>query len=58
MVYSDPRKACVVALHHDPALKSEQERVEQFVTSTGCCRATYFRMKARLANALSLEGKG
>ncbi len=56
MVLPDPRMACVVALQHNPTLKSEQERVEHFVTATGCSRATYFRMKARLASALSLEG--
>jgi len=55
MALPDPRLACVVALQHDPALKSEQERVERFVAATGCSRATYFRMKARLATALSLE---
>jgi hypothetical protein len=55
MALPDPRLASVVALQHDPALKSEQERVEHFVAATGCSRATYFRMKARLASAMSLE---
>jgi hypothetical protein len=55
MVLPDPRMACVVALQHDPAQRSEQERVEHFVVATGCSRATYFRMKARLATALSLK---
>jgi hypothetical protein len=56
MVLPDPRMACVVALQHEPTLGSEQERVERFVTSTGCSRATYYRMKARLAGAGPLEG--
>jgi hypothetical protein len=57
MVLPDPRLACVVALQHDPALKSEQVRVEHFVDKTGCSRATYFRMKARLASIAS-DDKG
>jgi hypothetical protein len=55
MVLPDPRLACIVALRHEPALKSEQERVERFIVATGCSRATYFRMKARLVNTHSLE---
>lgn len=51
MVLPDPRMAFVAALQHEPALKSEQDRVARFVTTTGCSRATYFRMKARLAGA-------
>ena len=54
MVLPDPRMASVVALQHDSTLKSEQERIEHFVTATGCSRATYFRMKARLSEAISL----
>jgi hypothetical protein len=51
MALSDPRMACVVALQHEPAVSSEQERVERFVAATGCSRATYFRLKARLCDA-------
>ena len=58
MVFSDPRLACVAALQNKPTLHSEQDRVERFVLRTGYSRATYYRMKARLANALSLEGGG
>ena len=54
MVLPDPRMACVVALQHDPTLRSEQERIEHFVAATGCSRTTYFRMKARLGDATSL----
>jgi hypothetical protein len=52
MVLPDPRMACVVAMQHDPGLRSEHERVERFVTSTGCSRATYYRTKARLDGLL------
>ena len=48
MVLSDPRMACIVALQHDTSLTSDQDRVDRFMTSTGCSRATYYRMKARL----------
>ena len=58
MVLPDPRMACVVALQHDTTLHSEQERVDRFVTTTGCSRATYFRMKARLMEATSLGHSG
>ena len=53
MVLPDPRMACVVALQHDPTLRSEQERIEHFVAATGCSRTTYFRMKARLGDTAS-----
>lgn len=46
MVIADPRAACVIAVQHDAALGSERERVNRFVTATGCSRATYFRIKA------------
>lgn len=49
MVLPDPRLACVVALRHDATLRSEQQRIERFVAVTGYSRATYFRMKAKLA---------
>lgn len=48
MVISDPRVGCLLALQHDPAINSERERVQRFVSSTGCSRSTYFRMKSRL----------
>jgi hypothetical protein len=48
MVLSDTRLACVASLQHDSAPRSEREKIEHFVTATGCSRATYFRMKARL----------
>jgi hypothetical protein len=48
MILPDPRLALVVALQYEPSLESEHARVERFVTSTGCSRATYFRLKARL----------
>ena len=50
MVLPDPRMACIVALQHDPTMKSEQERIEHFVATTGGSRTTYFRMKARLSD--------
>jgi hypothetical protein len=49
MVIPDARDACVIAVQHDPRLLSEQNRVEQFIASTKCSRATYFRLKSRLA---------
>ncbi len=49
MVIPDARDACVIAVQHDPLLLSEQDRVEQFIASTKCSRATYFRLKSRLA---------
>lgn len=56
MVLSDSRMACVVALQHEPVLASEQERVERFVASTGCSRATYFRLKSRLSGMATAAG--
>jgi hypothetical protein len=52
MVIPDTRHACVLAVQHDPDLHSEQQRVEQFIALTRCSRATYFRIKSRLANVL------
>ena len=48
MVLPDSRLACVVALQGDEALRSEQERVNRFISLTGYSRATYFRAKAQL----------
>jgi hypothetical protein len=50
MAIADPRVACVVAVQNDPALQSEQERVDRFKAVTRCSRATYFRLKARVAS--------
>jgi energy-coupling factor transporter ATP-binding protein EcfA2 len=51
MVLSDPRLACVASLQVEPTLCSERQRVQRFVAATGGSRATYFRMKARLASS-------
>jgi len=48
MMIPDASNACVIAVQHDPCLRSEQERLEQFIASTKCSRATYFRIKSRL----------
>ncbi|OQZ06723.1 MAG: hypothetical protein B6D36_03555 [Planctomycetes bacterium UTPLA1] len=47
MVLPDPRMVCILAMQHDPALHSEQDRIARFMTATGKSRATYFRMKAK-----------
>lgn len=47
----DRRAACAVAVQYDPALGSEQQRVARFTATTGASRATYFRIKAKLAAA-------
>lgn len=52
MVVPDVRAACVLAVQHDPSLHSEEERVDRFISNTGASRATYFRIKAKLAHAL------
>lgn len=52
MVVPDGRAACVLAVQHDPSLQSEEDRVVKFSAVTGASRATYFRVKARLAHAL------
>lgn len=52
MVIPDSRAACVLAVQHDPALLSEEQRVQRFTVTTGASRATYFRIKARLASVM------
>ena len=49
MVVPDRRAACVLAMQHDSSLRSEEERVLRFMAITGASRATYFRIKAKLA---------
>jgi hypothetical protein len=49
MVMPDAREACVIAVQLDQRLLSEQDRVQQFIASTKCSRATYFRLKSKLA---------
>jgi hypothetical protein len=49
MAVPDSRAACVLAMQHDPASSSEEERVQRFTAMTGASRATYFRIKAKLA---------
>lgn len=51
MVVPDRKAACLVEAQHDPALRCEDERVARFRAATGASRATYFRIKARLATA-------
>jgi len=58
MMLPDHRMASVVALQQDVSLATEQERIERFVSATGCSRATYFRLKAKVATALSLGRDG
>lgn len=53
MVIAEPLAACVIALQHDPLLHSERERVERFIATTHCSRATYFRLKAKLSGVMS-----
>lgn len=48
MVIPDNQTACVLGVLHDPTLKSEEERAERFIVTTGASRATYFRTKARI----------
>jgi hypothetical protein len=52
MLMSRSRVACVLAVRHDPALHSEEQRAARFTANTGLSRATYFRTKARLAKAM------
>jgi len=52
MVIPDRRDACAIAVQHDRSLGSEQQRVARFTATTGASRATYFRIKAKLAAAL------
>lgn len=49
MIIPDKRAVCALAVQHDPALRSEQERAARFTATTGASRATYFRIKAKLA---------
>jgi hypothetical protein len=49
MTLPDRLVACVVATQHDPELRSEHQRVSKFTAATGVSRATYFRIKAKLA---------
>lgn len=53
MVISDPQTACVIAVLQDPALQSEQQRVERFIAMTQSSRATYFRKKAKLPGLIT-----
>lgn len=57
MVLPDARLACVAALHAEQALQTEEQRVQRFIATTGCGRATYFRMKAELIQARALGGR-
>lgn len=52
MIIPDRRAVCVIAVQHDPKLRLEQDRVAYFTATTGASRATYFRIKAKLAMAL------
>jgi hypothetical protein len=52
MVVPDGRAACVLAVQHDPLLRSEEARVAKFTALTGASRATYFRIKAKLGSTL------
>lgn len=47
MVIPDSRAACVLALQPDPALLSEEQRVEMSKMTTGAWRATYVRIEAK-----------
>lgn len=49
MVIPDRRTACAIAVQHDPDLRSEGQRVARFKVTTGASRATYFRIKAKIA---------
>ncbi len=52
MAIPDSRAACAIAVQHNPELRTEQERVAEFTATTGASRATYFRIKAKLATSL------
>jgi hypothetical protein len=52
MVVPDSRVACVLAMQHDPSMRTEEARAVRFSEITGASRATYFRIKARLARAM------
>ena len=53
MAIPDSRSACFITVQRDPELRSEQQRVDRFIAATRSCRATYFRIKAKLANERS-----
>jgi hypothetical protein len=55
MVLPDTRLACVAALQAEQTLQTEEQRVQRFIATTGCGRATYFRMKAELIRAQALH---
>ncbi len=50
MVSADSRASGLLGLQLDPTLTTEKARTDRLVSVTGCSRATYFRMKARLAS--------
>jgi hypothetical protein len=52
MIIPDWRVVSVIAVQHDPELHSEQQRVARFIATNGASRATYFRIKSKLAAAL------
>jgi hypothetical protein len=52
MMVPDSRVACVLAVQHEPSLGTEESRATRFSEITGASRATYFRIKARLARAV------
>lgn len=52
MIMADRRAACAIAVQYDPELRSEQQRVTRFTSTTGASRATYFRIKAKLTASL------
>lgn len=52
MVIPDSRVSCLLAVQQDSSLRSEKERAAKFTATTGTSRATYFRLKARLADAM------
>jgi hypothetical protein len=47
MVLPNPTAACVARIQLEPNLRTERERVQHFIRTTGNSRATYFRLKAR-----------
>lgn len=52
MVVPDRKAACLVETQNDPALRCEDERVARFTAATGASRSTYFRIKAKLGDAM------
>jgi hypothetical protein len=49
MMIPDQKAMCALAVQHDSSLRSEQDRVARFRSMCGASRATYFRIKAKLA---------